>query len=158
MSEIVTGAAETEGAQLRTIDVDALAIGIQLAAQLATGRTLALTSSVPLSYEKKEINAVLDKLADCTERLAARYELKELERAREHEIRAQANHREQIEQTRARWAEEFYASNRKGDFKPSGAQKASLENFERTEEAQKKLIASFDLKIATLRALQEKDT
>ena len=107
-----------------------LGIGLQFSCQVGNGRNIVLTAGFPLAWDAKQINQLLDKLADVAGRQAQRYELHDREAAI-----ANMYHQIEVQQTQqARYTMELRSSwdsrGKRGDFSLSSDQKSKLATYE----------------------------
>jgi len=117
----------------RTVNAEpsAIAIGWSFQAQLDERRILTAQTHVPVDASVEQINATLDKIAYCLDRMQARYRLplleKEIKRGsliRDEAVRQAAR---VDEQAKARWD-----PNRRTPFKLSQTEESEKRNFQST--------------------------
>lgn len=110
-----------------------LGVGMRFSCTVGQGRQIEMTAGVPADWSAAEFNLLLDKLAGCMDRQAARYELHDLRLALEQTEAQLRVNAVQLADYEARALAEWGASARRGDFQPTGKQKQEIANYKSTD-------------------------
>ena len=119
--------------QLTKLHGSELALGIQFSAGIGKEKSLVLTAGVPLDMSYDDMNKILDKIAAAIDRQELKYRLRDVTDFIE---KCEADlERNRLQAAMGRSAAEatFAASGRKGEFQPTGRQKADMENYANSE-------------------------
>jgi hypothetical protein len=117
---------------LAGVDTKDLAIGIQINGQVGPNRTIVLTLGVPMAMTLPDLNGFMDKCMSVIDRQNDMGILQQLQlqlEGAEKDLATQRSHRADYFADCARKWEE---SSRKGEFQTTQAQKAQLDNFDRS--------------------------
>ena len=124
----------TEDAQLTEVSGKDLAIGIQLSLTIGQTRSLTLTTGVPLDWSKQELDDALDKLVALGDRQRAKHDLEQTRALLKNEEQNLHLHRQQINAQETAYVAEFQQSGRKGEWKPTGSQGATLKGLQSNDD------------------------
>lgn len=123
--------AKTDAAEVSEKD---LGLGIQFTVTVGNGRQIAMTAGVPLAYESKQLNDLLDRMAGAMDRQALRYEIHDRKSQIENMEQQLATTRQQIVNHEAVCLEDWERRGKQGAFRMSGDQLAKKKNFETTQQ------------------------
>lgn len=123
------------------------ALGLSLQVQLSPKCTLVFQSHVDAIESP---NALLDRMVNAADRLAARYELKEKRVLLEQNEVGLRHMVEDLNRIHARNRAAHDASGKRGDYKPTNAEKTDLEKINIGKERTQQRIDAMKLEIAQL--------
>ena len=119
--------------QLTKLQGSELALGIQFSAGIGKEKSLVLTAGVPLEMSYADMNKILDKIAATIDRQELKYRLRDMTDFIEKCEGDLERNRVQLATYRSSAEATFAVSGRKGDFQPTGRQKAELDNYSNSE-------------------------
>jgi TolA-binding protein len=119
--------------QLTKLQGSELALGVQFSAGIGKEKSLVLTAGVPLDMPYAGINAILDKIAAAIDRQELKYRLRDMTDFIEKCEGDLERNRVQLATYRSAVEATFSVSGRKGEFQPTGRQKAELDNYSNSE-------------------------
>lgn len=122
--------------------IDALpALGISYKVGLGDGKELVFQTHVPQTINPGTLNEMIDKLRVAADRQAAFSDLVELEKVLEQQTTAMLAAEEQKAKIDVDYAEKWSASGKKGPVRLTGAEKNAVENFDKSRQGFKSMIA-----------------
>lgn len=124
------------------------ALGFSISAKLNNKREIVVQSHVPLDMPAEEVSKILDGILDQLDRQDTRYRLKDLYTMVEVDTTNIATHREQAADLQNKYAAEFAASGRRGEFRLAGQQKTNVDNLHKTIEGLTERVTKVKLEIA----------
>lgn len=124
--------AKTPEKLLKGVNVDDLAIGIQVSAQVGPNRTISMTLGAPMAMTLGDLNAYVDKIMAVADRQNDKGILEQQKLALAAAEKNVLTNRDQKAALQGKFELDWAISKRKGDFAPSPSQAAQLNNYEAT--------------------------
>jgi len=142
---------------LSGVDAKDLAIGIQVQSQVGPNRHITMTLGVPMSMSLPDLNGFMDKIVSVLDRQNDKGLFEQLKLGLEGAMRDLATNRAHRADYEMKCRNAWEVSNKRGEFKPFGNEKANLENFDKTAKELleiripklEKEIAEFERKLAS---------
>lgn len=130
-----------------------IALGVTYQIAVGEKRSIAIQTHVTRDCEPTELDALLDKVVKATDRIEAKYRLKELRVLKAQHTKQFAATLEDYSVTQKRWENAWQASGRRGPFKPDGTQESTAKQSLVMQDRLKKEITAIDVEIATLESV-----
>jgi len=121
---------------MEQVKTEGLGVGLRFAVAVGNGRQIEMTAGVPLDWDEKSFNKLLDKLAAVMDRQAMRYEVHDRRsqiESVEHQLQTT---RQQIENHIMTCQSTFDRRGKNGEFRMTESQRQQEQNFRTTEKAQ----------------------
>jgi hypothetical protein len=115
-------------------DLEVPAISVQLATTIGGTRSLTLTTGLRLDCTSEQLNTLLDKITQASDRQKKRHDLENTRLLLKNEEQNLHQHRQQVGAQETKFATEYAISGRKGTFEPKGAQRSVLDGLNKNVE------------------------
>jgi hypothetical protein len=135
----------------KKIDANEIAFAICYTTALPDQQQLQITTSCPQSASDKELRKLISRMASAGELLSMQAGLRSMELSLERCENDLATVTQQIDNFDVRNKQEWEDTGRKGDYRPSQAQKAALKNFQNTEQKAKEVVKRLRVDISDLK-------